>query len=338
MIDVTTRSGRTGKALVEATRPFAHDTPAKTWWCFVTTYGLLLGLLVGAGAASWWPARLGFSVLGAMLMVRSFILYHDFMHGSILRESWLARVLFYGYGSLALVPPRSWRHSHNYHHAKVGTITGSGVGSFPLMTTDMWRRATAGERFKYRIMRHPVAILFAYVTVFLVNITLLPLLRHPGKHWDSAISLAAHGALVATLWAFAGFQVLFFSLLLPMTLASALGGYLFFAQHNFQGMRVMEPEEWDYVHAALESSSYMKLGRIMSWLTGNIGYHHVHHLNLHIPFYRLPEAMAAIPELQCPSMTSLDPGDIVNCFRLNLWDPARKQMVSYREGGRTPAG
>ena len=92
----------------------------------------------------------------------------------------------------------------------------------------------------------------------------------------------------------------------------------------------MQPREsWSYTRAALESSSYMEMGRVMRFFTGNIGYHHVHHLNPLIPFYRLPEAMDAIPELHDPPKTSLRPSDVLACFRLKLWDPDKGRMVGY---------
>lgn len=94
---------------------------------------------------------------------------------------------------------------------------------------------------------------------------------------------------------------------------------------------MLQANEWTYYRAALESSSYLKMGRVMSWFLGNIGYHHVHHLNRLIPFYRLPEAMAATPELQHPTVTSLHPRDILACLRLNLWDEDAGRMVSYCE-------
>src|SRR5690606_23192227 len=98
---------------------------------------------------------------------------------------------------------------------------------------------------------------------------------------------------------------------------------------NFPELHVQQRDKWEYTRAALESSSYMETGPIMRWLTGNIGYHHEHHLNPGIPFYRLPEAMAAIPELQNPRKTGLSPADIAACFRQKLWDAEREEMVGY---------
>lgn len=322
---------RMGSELVKATAPFAVESVARSWWYVGSTFAMLIAALWSSGMASWLPLKMFLSILGALLMVRAFITYHDFMHGTILRDSTLARLLFEVYGAFALTPPRSWKKSHNYHHGHVGLIAGSGIGSFPVMTTRMWREASSAERFKYRMQRHPLTILCAYVTIFAFSISLQPLLVAPVKHWDSALSLFAHFGLIALLWQFGGFETAFFVVLLPMTISSALGGYLFFAQHVCKRMIIFSPESWTYYKAALKSSSYMKLNKAMQWFTGNIGYHHIHHLNVRIPFYRLPEAMAAIPELQSPATTTLTLSEIVECFRANLWDEDKQQMVSFHE-------
>lgn len=283
--------------------------------------------------APWWPARLIASMFGALLLVRAFILYHDFMHGAILPGSKLARALFYSYAAVNMTPPRSWRDSHNFHHANVGRITDSNAGAFPLMTVEMWRKASRGRRLSYRITRHPITIVCAYLTIFFFSLTLVPLLRRPSRYWDSGLALIAHGTVIAALWLLGGFGTVSFALLLPMTMASALGGYLFYAQHSFPGMRILPEAEWTVYRASLVSSSYLKLGAVLRWFTGNIGFHHVHHLNSLIPFYGLPDAMAAIPELQHPSVTTLRPRAIAACFRANLWDETSERMIDYRDAG-----
>jgi omega-6 fatty acid desaturase (delta-12 desaturase) len=262
------------------------------------------------------------------------------MHGAILRKSRLGKILFYLFGLAVLTPPKSWRHSHNFHHANVGkpipvkarqfSLLTSDVGTVPLMTTEMWQNASSSQRLHYRISRHPLTILTACVTVFFFSLCLLPLLKNPRKYWDGALSLLIHGGLILVLWVFTGLSVTFFAFLLPFAIAAASGAYLFFAQHNFEGLQISPIETWSHFRASLMSSSYMKLGRIMNWFTGNIGYHHVHHLNSRIPFYRLPEAMSAIPELQKPTVTTLWPRDVITCLRLSLWDVESQRLVTYR--------
>jgi len=332
---------RGGSNLLDAVRPFAVESRTKSWWSLGSTLVILGSLLVLAAVLPWWPLRLGASVLGGLVLVRTFILYHDYMHGAILRGSRLAKAMLGLLGLAMLTPPRAWRHSHNFHHAHVGKpiqpdprsipLLTSDVGSFPLMTTHMWQDASTWQRLQYRIKRHPLTILCAYLTVFFFSLCLLPLLRNPRKYWDGILSLLVHGGLIAVLWVFAGFTGAFFACLLPFSIAGAIGAYLFYVQHNFESNRILPLEQWSFHEAAIESSSYLKLGPIMNWFTGNIGYHHIHHLNSHIPFYRLPEAMDAIPELQCPPDSTLRPHDVLVCLRLNLWDPELQQLVTYRD-------
>ncbi len=322
---------RIGKELLIATQPFAQEIRSQSWWHVGSTFVLLFITLIAAGLAPWWPLQLALSLLGALVMVRTFITYHDYMHGAILQNSQVAWILFHLYGALALTPARSWKKSHNYHHGHVGKVSAASVGAFPLMTTDMWRTASKMERLKYRIERHPVSILAGYITVFVFSICLLPLFQHPREHLDSLLSLVIHTSLIILLWALAGANVAFYVVILPMSIAGALGSYLFFAQHSFKRMHIISPEAWTFYRAAMESSSYMQLNKVMQWFTGNIGYHHIHHLNVKIPFYRLPEAMAAIPELQSPVTTSLAPKDIYGCFKASLWNENLQRMVSFRE-------
>src|SRR5206468_12958383 len=118
---------------------------------------------------------------------------------------------------------------------------------------------------------------------------------------------------------------------LPYFIAFALGSYLFYAQHNFPGVTFYENKNWVYEKAALESSSYMKMNPLMAWLTGNIGYHHIHHLNARIPFYRLAEVMEHFPELQNCKVTSLAFKDVKACLQLKVWDPDQNKMIGIKE-------
>ena len=320
---------RSGKELIRASTAFASENRALSWWYLASTLAIFAGLLAVAAMAPFWPLRFAAGVVEGLVFVRLFILYHDFLHGAILKGSPLAKAVMYGYGAVSLNPPRVWRETHNYHHANTAKIVGSHVGSYAMVTPDLWRRMSKRERLLYRLQRHPLTMLFGYASIFIYGMCLSSLIRNPRRHWSSALALLVHVSLLFAVIAFAGIDVFFFAMFLPQFVASALGAYLFYAQHNFPGIHIQPREHWSYTRAALESSSYMKLGPIMNWFTGNIGYHHVHHLNPRIPFYRLPEAMAAIPELQTPRMTRLRLKDIRACFSLKLWDPAKQCMVGY---------
>jgi omega-6 fatty acid desaturase (delta-12 desaturase) len=297
-----------------------------------STLALVIGVLTIAALAPWWPVRLVASLVGGLLMVRCFILYHDYIHGAILRGSRLAKVVMYGCGGLLLAPPSSWRQNHNLHHTHMGKLHHAQVGGYPLITVAQWRDSSRWQRITYRVSRHPLTIATAGLTIFFLSMTVAAFVDNRRKHWDSVLAAVGFGAVVTLLWWAGGFMTAFFAFLLPYSIAAALGAYLFFVQHNFPGMRLLSEEEWTAEKAALLSSSHLDLGLIMRWFTGEIGYHHVHHLNRAIPFYRLAEAMQGIPELQgVAATTTLMPGDIARCLRLALWDEETGRMVSYAE-------
>lgn len=322
-------SAREGRALIDATKPFAAENTAESWRHLVTVLVLLALATAVAAAAPWWPIRLGAAVLDGLLIVRLFIVYHDHMHGALLKDSKLAQAILGVYGVLVMAPPRVWRETHNYHHAHTAQIVGSHIGSFPVVTVEMWKKMKPADRLKYRIVRHPLTILLGYVPIFMIGMCINSLRKSVVRYWDSAVALVLNWSLTAGLIYFFGFTTAFYAFLLPLMVACAAGAYLFYAQHNFPDMALQPRHQWTYAKAALESSSYMEMGPVMQWLTGNIGFHHVHHLNPLVPFYKLPDAMASIPELQHPGVTALSPSAIVACLRLKLWDAQQGKMVGY---------
>jgi acyl-lipid omega-6 desaturase (Delta-12 desaturase) len=326
-----TNTHRTGSDLVRATRSFSQESRARSWWAVGSTLTLLVALMVSTAFVPWWPLQIVGSVVSGLVFVRMFVIYHDYIHGAILKRSRLARAVMYTYGTLAMTPPRIWKYSHNFHHAHNMQIETSGVGSFPLYTVEMWNNAGFWRRFGYRITRHPIAVAFGYATVFVYELCIDSFIASPRKNWEAGLAIVIHAALIAAIWTFFGANVLLFSFIFPFAVAAALGAYLFYAQHNFEGIYIQSTEEWNHSRAALESSSFMKFGPVMNWFTANIGFHHIHHLNPMIPFYRLPETMESMPELQNPIVTRLRPREVLSCFRLKLWDPDRGRMVAFRD-------
>ncbi len=277
-----------------------------------------------------WAIRAVASCVSGLLIVRMFIIYHDFQHHAILANSRIADAIMQAYGMLVLSPSSVWNRSHEHHHKHNSKESNEHIGSFPVMTTEQFTNATTVERWRYFASRHPLTIGLGYLTVFMGGMCIRAIVTSPARHIDSVIALVMHIAMVVGL-VWLGWEYLIFCLLLPMTIACGIGSYLFYAQHNFPGCMLNRREEWSYVRAALHSSSYIRMNPLMRWFTGNIGFHHIHHLNAKIPFYRLPEAMRCLTELQNPSSTSLKPGDILACFRLNLWDCQQERFVTYRE-------
>ena len=183
----------------------------------------------------------------------------------------------------------------------------------------------------YLFIRHPLTIAFGYVFAFLWGMCLRSLIKSGDKHKDSLISLLFHGGIGALVYFFLGAQSFFIGFLLPSLISSAMGAYLFYAQHNFPDAKYKPKEEWTYAFAALKSSSYMRMSRLMHWFTGNIGYHHIHHMNPLIPFYQLPVVFGEMQEFQSPGVTSLWPTDVWSCFRVKVWDAEQDKMISLKE-------
>jgi omega-6 fatty acid desaturase (delta-12 desaturase) len=324
---------RNSKQLLLATRPFAFEQRWRSWMHLVLTIMALVVLFGVARSPLHWAIRVPFSVMAGLVIIRCFILYHDHQHGAILRRSKIAKCIMYAYGLAALNPPSVWKETHDYHHRNNSRTLNPNVGSFPLLTVEEYAASSRLNRFHYHVARNPVTIAMAYVTVFLFGMCIQPIIENPRRHFDAIVSIAVHFSLVWLLCA--NLSDVFLVWIIPFAIASAAGAYLFFAQHNFPSATFHVAGEWDYVFAALHSSSYIAMGPILSWFTGNIGYHHIHHLNEKIPFYRLPAAMAAIDELQCPASTSLRPRDILACLRLKLLDTKTGHLTAWPAAGTT---
>lgn len=312
------------------TKPYARDSVWKSWWCILSTTFLLFVAIAGTLPGLPLMLRLMQSVAAGLLLVRLFVIYHDQQHRAILPKSRLAAVLMRLFGICALCPSAIWRSSHDYHHSHNSKLRSAYIGSYPVMTREQYQATGGGERLLYLWMRHPLTILFGYITVFLFGMVILPFFSDPRRNVDSIPALLFHVGVGVALVTCFGWLALVLTLLAPFFIASALGAYLFYAQHNFPGVIFKDKEGWTYEGAALESSSYLKTNPIMAWFTGNIGYHHIHHLNHRIPFYRLPETYRAIPELQKAKTTTLRPLDILRCLRLKVWCVETQRMIGVR--------
>lgn len=318
---------RQGKELILATKPYAKEVRWLSWYYTISTLLILIALFAGTVLLPVFIGRLACSVMAGLVLVRLFVIYHDHQHHSILTKSWIADALFTAFGILILVPTSIWKRTHDYHHAHNSRLYTASIGSFPIFTREKYLKCSRAQQIGYLAIRHPLTILFGYLSVFLYGMTIQSFLSSPGKHWDSMIAVVLHVAISILIIIFFGWNVWLLSVCIPFSIACAMGAYLFYAQHNFPGVTFKEDIEWSYDFAALESSSHMEMNFFWRWVTANIGYHHIHHINSRIPFYRLPEVMAAIPELQAAKTTSLNPSDIIACCRLKVWDPQRQQMI-----------
>ncbi len=322
---------RTGKELILATHEYAKDDTAKSWTTIVSTTLLLVVSALAVALLPYWFLQLPVAVLLGMLMVRMFVIYHDHQHHAILPKSKAAKHLMRLWGIFALTPSCIWQHSHNHHHNHNSKLRSSHIGSYPVMTKERYENSSKSERTKYLLMRHPVTILFGYFTVFAMGMCIVPMLENIKANKDSLIALILHGLLYSGVIMNFGWLAAIFLLFVPFFVASAIGSYLFYAQHNFPQVIFKDKEGWSYEGAALDSSSYCQMGAFMNFITGNIGYHHIHHLNAKIPFYRLPEAYEKLPELQAARVTSLRPKEIMRCLGLKVWDTDQQKLLSLKE-------
>jgi omega-6 fatty acid desaturase (delta-12 desaturase) len=319
---------RTGKALILATKEFTQDDSSKSWWAVISTAALILLTAIGTLYNIHWSAQFFCSILMGLLMVRLFVIYHDHQHHAILPKSKLAKYLMQIWGILAITPTSIWTHSHNHHHNHNSKLRSAHIGSYPVMTKARYLKASRKERLQYLAMRHPLTILGGYLSIFLLGMCIVPALSDPKNHKDSALALILHLMLYAFVITSLGWTAALFTLFIPFFVACAMGAYLFYAQHNFPAVVFKESNGWTYEGAALESSSFCKMSPVMHYFTGNIGYHHIHHLNSKIPFYRLPEVYAQMPEVQNAKTTNLHPREILTCLKLKIWDADQQKLVA----------
>lgn len=323
--------------MILATKRYAKDSTAESWWHILSTGCLIFAAFAGTHWNFNLPAKLLCSVLSGLLLLRFFVIYHDQQHHAILPRSRAARVLMRLFGIFALSPSHVWRSSHNHHHNHNSKLRGSHIGSFPIMTKSQYLKSSPSERWKYLFARHPLTILFGYFFVFLLGMCLVPFLKKPTRNFDGLIAVLLHLAIAVAIVHYWGWLALLLTQTIPHFILYAIGTYLFYAQHNFPSVSFNDKAGWTYDKAATESSSFMQTGWLMGWFTANIGYHHIHHLNARIPFYRLPQVARDIPELNKPRSTSLHPLEILRCLRLKVWDVDLQSMVEMDRAMRHPA-
>jgi omega-6 fatty acid desaturase (delta-12 desaturase) len=319
-----------GKNLILATKPYTQEFRRTSWMCVLSTFALLIIFLCATLFVPYIYVKIPCGIISGMMVVRSFVLYHDYEHHSILQKSFIASVMMKIFGVYILAPASIWKRSHDYHHNHNSKLFSADIGSFPIVTKRKFFAMSKANRLMYLAIRHPLNILFGYITIFALGMCVRSFLSSPKKHYDSLLALLIHVIGSVLVIHYFGWITWLLAVYTPFFIACGLGSYLFYAQHNFPSVSFCERRDWHYETAALESSSYMKMNKLMAWFTANIGYHHIHHLNSRIPFYRLPEIMKALPELQTAKVTSLNPKEVIACLKLKVWDPDKNKMVGLR--------
>jgi omega-6 fatty acid desaturase (delta-12 desaturase) len=272
----------------------------------------------------------------AVFLVRSFIVFHDCTHGSFFASrranAWLGRSI----GLLLYSPFHRWRHDHAVHHATAGDLDRRGTGDLHTLTVTEYVAMSSKGRLGYRLTRNPL-IMFGLgpVVAMLIGPRIVANGARPRMRRSVLGTDAALAALVATLVWVMGWEDYLLVLLLPALLAGSIGIWLFYVQHQFEDAYWSDAEEWSFTDAALRGSSYLKLGTVLRFCTGSIGYHHVHHLNARIPNYNLRRAHEQTPALH--SVPTLSLLDGIRATRLKLYDEQAGRLVGFREARRGSA-
>lgn len=292
-------------------------------------YALLWYLTWRSLTVSYWLA-LGMAILAGGVLVRVFIIFHDCGHGSFFRSQRANDIVGFIAGVLTFTPYYHWRWEHAIHHASAGNLDKRGTGDVWTMTVQEYIAATRWTRFRYRLARNPfVLFLIAPLLLFIVlqrfpSRDANPRERHSVYWMDLAILV-----MVAGMSALIGFKAYLLVQLTVMAVASGAGIWMFYVQHQFEDVHWERGEEWDFTVAALRGSSYYKLPKILQWFTGNIGFHHIHHLSARIPNYNLERCHRELLLAQ-----DVKPITLLSSLRslsLRLWDEESKQLVGYRE-------
>lgn len=313
-------------------RPYATPDERRSTWQLVSTlvpYALTWTAICLAASAPWWVAAL-LAVVAALLLARMYSLFHDLAHGALYRSRRVNDTIGTLLGYLAFTPYQAWRHDHNLHHKSTGDLDHRGPGDLATLTVAEYQGLARLRRIGYRIYRNPIVLLVAGPIVAFGIDRRVP---HTGSTRKIRRSVHATNLFMAA-W-IVGFGLLLgwaYLLLVQATIlmvGGMIGVWMLYVQHNYEDAYHRRNEDWDFAEAAILGSSYLRLPRVLDWITGNAGYHHVHHLSARIPNYRLREVHERHPYFQ--RATELGILDGVRSMRLKLWDEAGERMIGWRE-------
>ena len=291
-------------------------------------YAALWWLMYLSLAVSWWLA-LPLAVLAGGFMVRVFIIFHDCGHGSFFASARANHVLGFITGVLTFTPYFHWRWEHAAHHATSSDLDRRGTGDVWTLTVQEYLEASRWKRFAYRLARNPV-ILFGLAPLFLFLVKQRFAAAKAGAREQNSVfwtNLAAGLMAAGLCWVF-GFKAYLLLQLLVVMVAGSAGIWLFYVQHQFDGVYWERNANWDYSTAALKGSSFYKLPKVLQWFSGNIGFHHIHHLSPRIPNYNLEKCHRAEPLFQTVKPVTLFSS--FKSFTFRLWDEQRRSLVGYR--------
>ena len=271
---------------------------------------------------------LALSVVTAGFMARTFIIFHDCGHGSFFKSRRANEITGIVCGILTLTPYYYWRHNHAIHHATAGDLDRRGDGDVLTLTIDEFRALPRLRQWWYRFFRNPL-VMFTFGAFLLFTIGHRFYKPGTGKrerlsvHYTNIILVA----LIAGIISLIGWKAYLMIHVPVVFFMTSAGVWLFYVQHNFEGTYWERHEQWDYFRAGIQGSSFYKLPAVLQWFTGNIGFHHIHHLNSRIPNYFLPKCYGDNPIFHVKPLTLRSS---LRSLRLRLWDEKNRRMVSFK--------
>ncbi|HUX11168.1 MAG TPA: fatty acid desaturase [Terriglobia bacterium] len=269
------------------------------------------------------------AVLAGGFLVRVFIIHHDCGHGSFFKSRTANDVCGFITGVMTFTPYQLWRWEHAVHHAGSGDLDRRDLGAVWTLTVQEYLEAPLWKRIAYRVVRNPAVLFVIAPPILFLGIHRFAPARASKRdrysvYWTNLGILAVAAALSFVM----GIKAYLVIQLSVMLVASMAGVWLFYVQHQFEGVKWERHGEWDYAAAALEGSSFYKLPRILQWFSGNIGFHHIHHLSPRIPNYNLEKCYNEGPVF--PRVTTVTLLSSLKSLTLRLWDESNHRMVGYR--------
>ena len=316
-----------------AIEPYVGPDARRASFQLLTTFALLVGLVTTIHFVH--PVSIVLALLLAIptagLLVRTFIFMHDCAHGSFFSSRRMNEVVGRITGVLTLTPFAQWRRDHALHHASSGDLDRRGHGDVPTLTVREYLAKSPRGQLVYRIIRHPLSLLFGGPIHLMVGQRLRGKSKATGAKQVASVwfTNAAIALLVAVALLTIGWKSLLLAYVLPYYLAAMAGVWLFYVQHQFEDAYWASHGEWSYVDAALQGSSHLRLPKVLQWFTGSIGLHHVHHVAPRIPNFRLQSCHDATPLFaRSPVIT---PRSGMAALSLSLWDEDRQRLIRFRD-------
>lgn len=303
----------------------------KSWWQVINSIvpyiGLWVAMIYSLNISYW--LTLGLSIIAAGFLARIFIIFHDCGHGSFFKSKKLNKIVGIITGMLVFTPYHKWHYQHKIHHKTVGNLDKRGVGDVKTLTVEEYKNLSRGKQLVYRIYRNPV-MLFIIAPFFLFTVVN----RFPKKELPGNINRYTHLTTLGIIVAVTAMSLLigiksFLLIQIPILyVASGFGVWLFYVQHQFEDTVWERESSWNFRNVAMEGSSYLKLPKIIQWFSGNIGYHHLHHISPKIPNYKLEACYNENSLFQKKPVTLMEG---LKTIRYNLWDETEKRLVSFSE-------